>query len=74
MDDIIEMIIVLILIEGLGVWYFLAGLYGWRYPQIRAEWTYKGQHNNLYVQFWKIVLGIILIVAGIGALMYRIWR
>lgn len=71
MNDIGK-IIVALLITAYGVWYFFAGFYGWRYPQIRAEWAYKGEHKNLYVQFWKIILGAFMAIAGVAGLIHVI--
>ena len=53
--------------------FFLAGFYGWSYPKVlRFESVEDSQ--KLWVQFLKIVSGIIFVVAGIGALIYRLCR
>lgn len=73
MSDIIELIVIFVLLEAFGIWYLLAGFYGWRYPKIRLEWTYKGKNNSLWVQFQKIIVGVAFIVGGIAILFYKIW-
>ncbi|MBQ6794754.1 MAG: hypothetical protein IJO83_01265 [Clostridia bacterium] len=73
MKNIIELIFPFLFVETVGVLFFLAGFYGWSYPKVlRFESVEDSQ--KLWVQFLKIVSGIIFVVAGIGALIYRLCR
>ena len=65
MGDIIKLIIVSIAITALGVWYFMAGLYGWKYPKIKFESA--DDYEKITYQLMKIIIGIVLIISGVGA-------
>ena len=52
MGNQIKLMLIFIGFIALGVWYFLAGMYGWRYPRLRRE--YGNDHEKLIYQFFKI--------------------
>lgn len=71
MSNHIKLILIFIGFIALGVWYFLAGMYGWRYPRLRRE--YGNDHEKLIYQFFKILFGAMFVTLGIWGLIEEIF-
>lgn len=71
MSNHIKLIFIFIGVVALGVWYFLAGMYGWRYPRLKTE--YGNDHEKMSYQFFKILLGALFVISGIWGLIAEIF-
>ena len=71
MSNHIKLILVFIGFVAVGVWYFLAGMYGWKYPRLKYE--LGDSYKTMTTQFFKILLGAALVVLGIWGLIEEIF-
>lgn len=66
MSDTVKLFLMFLAFIAVGVWYFLAGMYGWRYPRLKFECD--DDYTKMRYQFLKILLGAALVVVGIGGI------
>lgn len=66
MSNSVKLAFIFIGFIALGVWYFLGGMYGWRYPRFRGE--FGDDYKKLRYQFFKILFGIIAVITGVAGL------